>query len=258
VSSFFDLDGKVALIIGGTSGIGKAVARRLVSAGCLVIVAGRKNRLAVADKNIEFAYCDVTDETSVVELFALIAGQVGKLDVLIITAGTGSDDDGPFGTMKLENFDRVIATNMRGTFLCLNEAPKVMADASSIIITSTEASKIVFPGYATYGASKSALLILAKHAAAQLGERGIRVNCLNPGTIMTPIQPDNDPEAVICRAQTCLGRMGTTDDVVGAYHFLAADESRYVTGTELVVDGGWVGGMTRRSAEAVMKDQTDS
>ena len=156
--------------------------------------------------------------------------------------------------MAADDFDGAMKTNTRGVFLCLNRAPAIMADGGSVIITSTGAADFVFPGYATYGASKSALAILARHAAAQLGARGIRVNCLSPGTIVTPIQPEDDPEAIICKMHTCLGRTGTTNDVVGAYHFLASDESRFVTAAELVVDGGWVGGLTERSADALLRE----
>ena len=256
--SFFDLSGKSALIIGGTSGIGQAVARRFVSAGCSVVVSGRTNRLTAEDEGIEFISCDVTDEGSVKNLFAKVVNRFDKLDVLVITAGSGADDDDLFGTMELESFDRLMEVNTRGTFICLNEAVKVIADGGSIILTGTQAASSVFPHYAVYGISKSTLLIMAKHAAAQLGERAIRVNCLNPGTIVTPMQPENDTEAFVCKAQTCLGRLGTLDDVVGAYHFLASDESRYVTATELVVDGGWAGGMTDRSVGAVARDQAES
>lgn len=252
---FFDLSAKKALIIGGTSGIGLAIARRFTSAGCQVIVSGRTNR--IDDNDIEFLACDVTDESSIEELFETLAKRFGAIDCLIVNAGIAPDDGGPFGKMSTDQFDNAMATNTRGPFLCLNRAPEIMNDGGSIIITTSGAANLVFPGYATYGASKSALQILAGHAAAQLGTRGIRVNCLSPGTIVTPIQPEDDPEAIICEAQTCLGRMGTTDDVIGAYHFLAADESRYVTATELIVDGGWVGGMTERSAGAVLANASD-
>ena len=252
MNRYFDISGKKVLIIGGTSGIGLAVARRFAEAGASVAVSGRKNRLQDADRTIDFIAGDVDDESSVDGLFDAAAKKFGNADCLIINAGIAPDDGGKFGAMATDTFDGAMTTNTRGAFLCLNRAPDITADGGSIIVTTSGAADVVFPGYAIYGASKSALSILARHAAAQLGARGIRVNCLSPGTIVTPIQPENDPEAIICKAHTCLGRTGTTDDVVGAYHFLASDESRFVTAAELVVDGGWVGGLTERSAHALL------
>lgn len=253
MNRYFDISGKKTLIIGGTSGIGLAVARRFAEAGADVVVSGRMNRLEDADRAIDFVECDVDDEASVKRLFDAVADKFGTADCLIINAGIAPDDRGGFGAMMTDTFDSAMTTNTRGVFLCLNRAPAIMADGGSVIITTSGAADFVFPGYATYGASKSALSILARHAAAQLGARGIRVNSLSPGTILTPIQPEDDPEAIICKAHTCLGRTGTTDDVVGAYHFLASDESRFVTAAELVVDGGWVGGLTERSAAALLR-----
>jgi gluconate 5-dehydrogenase len=94
---------------------------------------------------------------------------------------------------------------------------------------------------------------MARHAASQLGSRGIRVNCVSPGTIITAIQPADDAEARICARHTCLGRTGTPEDLLGAFHFLASEQSRYVTATELVVDGGWAGGITAASAAAIIE-----
>ncbi|MCG8369443.1 MAG: SDR family oxidoreductase [Proteobacteria bacterium] len=252
MGEYFDLGGKTALIVGGTSGIGLAVARRFTAAGCRTTVAGRSAKPGCDTGSLEFHACDLTVDASVASLFANVVERCGPLDILVINAGIAPEDSGPLGSMTPDEFDRAMATNTRGAWLCLNEAPEAMAAGGSIILTGSAAADLVFPGYANYGASKSALMIMARHAAAQLGEHGIRVNCISPGTVLTPMQPGDDPEAQICRVQTCLGRAGTTDEVVGAYHFLAADDSRYVTATELVVDGGWVGGVTLQSAEAML------
>lgn len=242
------------MIIGGTSGIGLATARRFYEAGCEVIAAGRTNRLQASDQDIAFLPCDVTSEESVAVAFSSLERRGILLDVLIINSGIAPGDPGKLGSIPAADFDAAFTTNTRGVFLCLNQAPKLMADNGSIILTGTGATNLYFPGYALYSASKSALLNLARHAAAQLGPRGIRVNCISPGTIITPIQPADDPEALICEAHTCLGRMGTTNDVTGAFHFLAANESRYITATELLVDGGWVGGVTEETAKAIMSN----
>jgi NAD(P)-dependent dehydrogenase (short-subunit alcohol dehydrogenase family) len=121
-----------------------------------------------------------------------------------------------------------------------------------VIITATAALHWAFPDYLGYTMSKAPLRSMCVHAAMKLGARGIRVNTVSPGTILTGMQPDDDPEATICRIVTCLGRVGTPEDVAGAYLFLAGDDSRYVTGTDLRVDGGWLDGITYREAERLL------
>jgi len=252
VDRYFSLAEKRALIIGGTTGIGFAVGNRFCDAGARVVVTGRRFTDALKSSPCHYVFSDVSDELSVETALQQAVEYLGGLDIVVINAGIALEDEADIGGMATSAFDSQLETNLRGAYLGLKYASRHIADAGSIILTSTCASNILFPGYLGYGTSKAGLPIMAKHAAAQLGVRGIRVNCLSPGTIVTAMQPDDDPEALICSRHTCLGRTGTPEDLIGAFHFLAADESRYVTATELVVDGGWAGGVTPASAQAII------
>jgi NAD(P)-dependent dehydrogenase (short-subunit alcohol dehydrogenase family) len=250
---YFSLAGKKALIIGGTSGIGFAVGTRFSEDGAAVIVTGRRVNEAVLSSACHFIYSDVTIESSVETALREAVAQLGGLDIAVINAGIALDDGAGVDDAAASTFDTQIQTNLRGAFLGLKYVAKNISDGGSIVLTSTGAANILFPGYLGYAASKAGLPIMARHAASQLGSRGIRVNCVSPGTIITAIQPAEDAEARICARHTCLGRTGTSEDVLGAFHFLASDQSRYVTATELVVDGGWAGGVTANSAAAIIE-----
>ena len=123
--------------------------------------------------------------------------------------------------------------------------PPFLRDGASVIITASAATSWAFPGYMGYSLSKAPLYEMARHAAMKLGSRGIRVNTVSPGTVLTPMQPADDPEARIARVATCLGRPAFPDEVAGVYVFLASDDSAYVTGTDIRVDGGWLDGLDR-------------
>ncbi len=119
-----------------------------------------------------------------------------------------------------------------------------MTDGGSIINTASAAAFTAFPTYAIYSSTKSGIVSLTQSAAIELGIRGIRVNAVCPGTVITPLQPDDDPESVLVKTAAALGRYATTDDVIGTYHFLAAEASRYITGQAIRVDGGLSAGMS--------------
>jgi NAD(P)-dependent dehydrogenase (short-subunit alcohol dehydrogenase family) len=240
------------LIIGGTSGIGLAVGRRFAADGASVVVTGRSRREGVDASACHFIACDVTDESSVSRATQQAVEYLQGLDIALVNAGISLDDEAAVSELPTADFDAQVQTNLRGAYLGLKYVARHINDGGSIILTTSGAADFLFPGYMGYGASKAGLPVLARHAAGQLGKRGIRVNCVSPGTIITAMQPEDDPEARICARHTCLGRTGTTDDVIGAYHFLASDASCYVTATELVVDGGWAGGVTEDSVKAIL------
>jgi 3-oxoacyl-[acyl-carrier protein] reductase len=154
--------------------------------------------------------------------------------------------------MRADAFRAMLDVNTMGVFHGLREATGRMRDGGSVVITATAALWWAFPDYMSYTASKAALLTMCTHAAMKLGPRGIRVNTVSPGTIITGMQPPDDPEARINPLVTCLGRVGRPEDVAGAYVFLASDDSRYVTGTDLRVDGGWIGGLTYAEADKLL------
>jgi NAD(P)-dependent dehydrogenase (short-subunit alcohol dehydrogenase family) len=130
--------------------------------------------------------------------------------------------------------------------------PPHLRDGASVIITGSAATSWAFPGYMGYSLSKAPLADMARHAAMKLGSRGIRVNTVSPGTVLTSMQPADDPEARIARVATCLGRPALPDEVAGVYLFLASGDSSYVTGTDIRVDGGWLDGLTEAHAETLL------
>jgi NAD(P)-dependent dehydrogenase (short-subunit alcohol dehydrogenase family) len=169
-----------------------------------------------------------------------------------LNAGISELDGGGMEAVDAGEVERMLAVNSMGVFHGLRQAAIHMHDGGSVIITATAALHWAFPDYLGYTLSKAPLRSMCVHAAMKLGPRGIRVNTVSPGTILTEMQPADDPEAKICEIVTCLGRVGTPEDVTGAYLFLAGDDSRYVTGTDLRVDGGWLDGITYREAERLL------
>ena len=251
------LEGRSALVTGGTSGIGLAVVRRFVHAGAQVVALARRERPEAEAAGARMVVCDVADEAQVREAFDRAVDAVGSLDIVVLNAGIseldgdGLEGDG-LGGIGAEKIQRMLAVNTMGVFFGLAQAPSRMRDDGSIILTATAASYWAFPGYMGYTMSKAPLRSMCIHAAMKLGRRGIRVNTVSPGTIVTEMQPDDDAEALICPVATCLGRVGVPEDVTGAYLFLAGDDSRYMTGADLRVDGGWLEGLTYAEADRLL------
>ncbi len=245
------LVGRTAAVTGGTSGIGLAVVRRFVEEGADVAAIGRRARPEVESAGARMYEADVGDEDRTAQVFATIAEAIGPLDVVVLNAGLATLDADGAGT-GVPEFEAMLRVNTLGVFHGLNYAPALMRDGGSVIITATAANHWAFPDTMGYSASKAPLRTMCAHAAMKLGHRGIRVNTISPGTIITPMQPDDDPEALVCPVVTCLGRVGTTEDVTGAYLFLASDDSRYVTGTDIRVDGGWIDGLTYAEVERLL------
>lgn len=248
------LAGKVALVTGGTSGIGLAVVRRFVAAGAQVTALARHARPEVEAAGARTIECDVAEAGQVADAFAAVTAEAGPLDVVVLNAGVAELDGGALGSMDAHEVRRMLEINTMGVFHGLAESDRHVRDGGSIIVTATAALDWAFPDYMGYTASKAPLRSMAIHAAMKLGSRGIRVNTVSPGTILTEMQPDDDPEARITPFATCLGRVGTPEDVSGAYVFLAGDDSAYITGTDIRVDGGWLEGLTYASAARLLGD----
>ena len=247
----FDLKGKAALVTGGSSGIGLAVVRRLVAAGAHVAVADVQSPPETDDHDFAFFQVDVTDSSAVSRMFEQAQGELGKLDVVVNNAGV-APETGRLDETQLDAADLTLNVNLRGVMYGLKFAPASMADGGSIINTASAAAKIGYPTYGPYAASKAGIVGLTLVAAVELGSRGIRVNAVCPGTILTPMQPEDDFESRFNAALSPLGRVGQTDDVVGLYHFLAADESRFITGQAIYVDGGISAGFSEACVEQLV------
>lgn len=243
----FRLDGRVAVVIGAGSGIGQAVAKGLAAHGAFVVCADVNLESAEATvhnigERAEARVVDVTDSNSVKALFQTIAEQRGAVDVAVATPAVNVRKQ--ILDYADEEFDRVIAVNLKGTFSVLREAGRVMAaqGKGSIIVFSSIRSQVVEPGQGIYAATKSGMVQMVRALAAELGRQGVRVNAIAPGVVDTPLtRPIKDrPDWYNAyAAKSALNRWASANEMAGAAIFLASDAASYVTGTVIFVDGGW-------------------
>ncbi len=243
----YSLKGKRALITGGTSGIGLAVAQNFVAAGATVTITGRRDEgeTIAAGIGAQFLRCDVTDEQAVQDCFKAATVE-GKLDVLVVNAGMAVDE-GSLEELDADSMHALMDTNFNGVFYTLKHGPAFLNEGASIIATGSAAgSGITHAGTGVYAASKAGVAYLCRTSAIELANRGIRVNTVCPaligGTGMMTADDGGD-EAKFLATLTAFGRMGRLDEVVGAYNFLAGDGSTFITGQELRVDGGMTAGL---------------
>jgi NAD(P)-dependent dehydrogenase (short-subunit alcohol dehydrogenase family) len=245
-----DLTGKTALITGGAGGIGWATAKRFIDHGARVAITDIRRTESVAQLDVLFIECDVSDEQQVAAVFATAEKQLGKLDIIVNNAGL-TDLSGSLAEMEASYFTRMHNVNVDGVFYGLKHGPKHMNDGGSVINTASLAAFLHMPGAAAYHATKAAVVSLTKSAALELGGRDIRVNAVCPGHtwVDRPGLTKESFAAEVAQTETltALGRMGQVDEQAGVFHFLAADESQYITGQALVVDGGFSLGLTYKA-----------
>ncbi len=254
----FSLKGMTAAITGGTSGIGAAVATRFVAAGARVVIIGRRDGANVVGATGALAAirADCALEAEVARALQEARDALGgNLDVLVNNAGI--ENTGPLmADATGEELQRIFAINSFAIFHGIKYGQQVLNDGGAIINTASIAAQMGIPGYSQYSASKAAVISLTRSAAIELAPRGIRVNAVCPGSIFTPMLPQDHPEVPLTTRMCPLGRVGTTDDMIGVYHFLAAAESRYITGQALAVDGGMLAGVSFGTLEAVAMAET--
>lgn len=244
------LENKIALITGGTTGIGLATAKRFAADGARVIVTGRNAetlRLARQQLNgrVQVVESDAADDAQVTALFDSVARDHRRLDVLFLNAGIYKNAS--MAEAQVSDFDELWRVNVRGPWVALKHALPLLTTGASVIINTSVLNRMAYPGAAAYAATKAALRAIVRGLATELAKRGVRVNAISPGPIDTAIMAKAGfpAEQIAAFRQTVatqvpLGRMGSPDEVAAAAAFLASADASYITGTELVVDGGFV------------------
>ncbi len=237
------LENKVAIVTGGLSGIGEAIARRFAEEGAAVIAADlATDATRLEDGPIVPFRTDVADPASVDRLVEAVLTKYGRLHCLVNSAGIGVDV--PFLETKLETFDRIIAVNLRGSFIVGQRAARAMRDGGggAILNVASVSGVVGNVGRSAYGASKGGVILLSKVMAVDLAAYGIRVNILAPGPVATPLSEAAHTPAVReqWRERTILRRYGRPEEMAGAAVFLCSDDASYVTGHVFVADGGFL------------------
>jgi NAD(P)-dependent dehydrogenase (short-subunit alcohol dehydrogenase family) len=243
------LEGKIALVTGGNSGIGLATAKEFVNEGAYVFITGRRDpELAAAVKeigrNVTGVRGDVSNPGDLDRLFAQIKREKGKLDIVFANAGLAVY--APLGTITEEHYDTHFNTNVKGVLFTVQKALALMPDGASIILNASIVGSKGFPANSVYSATKAALRSFARTWTMDLKNRRIRVNAVSPGPIETPglknllaSSAEGEQRAAMLSSGVPLGRLGRPDEIAKAVVFLASDDSSFVTGAELFVDGGF-------------------
>jgi 2-deoxy-D-gluconate 3-dehydrogenase len=259
VKKLLDLSGKTAIVTGGSLGIGHGIACRLAEAGANVMICALNeeelkeaaHKMCASGGNVKHMKTDVSQEEEVKNMIEKTVSEFGSLDILVNNAGIFPSV--PISKMTKENFEKVISVNLEGVFLCTKYGSEQMIKQGKgghiINITSIDALHPSSIGLAHYDASKHGVWGFTKNAALELAEHKIWVNAIAPGAILTPgvqtmqqAPTDVDMQAVLdgFKAKIPMGRMGEPDDIAKAALFLASDMSSYMTGSQIVVDGGFL------------------
>ena len=235
------LQGKVAVITGGTTGIGLAAAKLFVQEGAYVFITGRRQHeldeaVKAIGSNVTGVQGDVAKLSDLDRLYETI-GKKGRLDIVFANAGLG--EFAPLGSITEEFFDKLFNINVKGALFTVQKALPLLNDGASIILTGSVGSVKGTPGFWVYGATKAAIRNFVRAWTLELKDRRIRSNVLSPGPTVTPLVDNVPPDAVAKMvASIPMGRMADPDEIAKAALFLASDDSSFVTGIELFVDGG--------------------
>ncbi|MEK6304888.1 MAG: SDR family oxidoreductase [Pantoea dispersa] len=241
------LQDKIALVTGGTSGIGLATAQELAAQGARVFITGRRQAeldaaVASIGGGATGIRADAAQLSDLDAVYAQIARQAGRLDILFANAGGG--DMLPLGAITEEHFDRIFSTNVRGVMFTVQKALPLLSDKASVILTGSTAAIQGTPGFSVYSASKAAVRNFARSWALDVKDRGIRINVVSPGPVQTPglggLVPEDQRQGLFdaLAAQVPLGRLGEPGEIGKVVAFLASDAASFINAAELFVDGG--------------------
>jgi len=243
------LEGKIALVTGGNSGIGLATAKRFVAEGAYVYITGRRDAelaraAAVIERNVIAVTGDVSKPADLDRLFAQIQREKGRLDIVFANAGVAKF--APLGTITEEFYDSIFDVNVKGLLFTVQKALPLMREGGSIILNASVVASKGLPANSVYSATKATVRSFARTWTTDLKNRRIRVNAVSPGSIDTPGLNDllassevGEQRRKAITGAVPLGRFGTPDEIASAVVFLASDDASYVTGAELFVDGGF-------------------
>ena len=243
------LQGKVAVVTGGSSGIGLATAKRFVEEGAFVYITGRRQTeldkaVSLIGRGVAAVQGDVSNLADLDRLYAKVAREKGKIDILFAGAGI-LDPPQPLAETTEEGFDKVFAINTRGLAFTVKKALPLLNDGGAIIVITSIAENKGIPGFTAYSATKAAVRSFVRTWTAELKDRRIRVNAISPGPIDTPIFDQQAPTkegADQARAQFAaavpFGRLGRPEEIASTALFLASDEASFIAGVDLPVDGG--------------------
>ena len=245
------LDGKIAVVTGGNSGIGYATAERFVAEGATVVVTGRReaavneavDKLSAGGGQVSGVVADQAVLEDSDRLVETIRERHGRIDVLFVNAGVAPM--APFAETSVDDFDRVFNINVRGLYFLLQKALPLLGQGASVIFNASVVHKYGFPGASAYSATKAAVRSIGQTVAAELAPTGVRVNLLSPGPVESPLWSKTGMEQEVVDGfggaiggRSPMGRFGRPDEMAAAALFLASDDSSYVTGSDLQADGG--------------------
>ena len=246
MSDFFSLKDNVAVITGGTSGIGLKAAERFIAAGAKVVIAGRKDGTEIAEKiGATFVQCDVSNEESVAALMETAQSTYGNIDIIVNNAGANFGYDVLMDT-DIADFDKNFNINTKGVVFGIKYGVPRMNEGGRIVNVSSAAGLQGVAYLSPYVASNWAVIGITRTAAVELGEKGIRCNAICPTSVNTPMAntPEGQPQLRMERKAVPLGRIAEPEEIASMIHFLASTDCNFITGQAIAVDGGFTAGMS--------------